>query len=113
MAWAQHSTFVLAVGVPVVHLKANLESGLFVDRVSFQEAEAALKSGTYTVLVVGATAHLEESLRVVQKARECNPGIRVIWSTKHAAPKVPLQGELVVAENGRQLVRQLRTVLGR
>ena len=112
MVWAQKNTTILAVGVSYRTAAHAVGPAFHIYCSSFGEARAALESGAYSALVVDRTVHAADARSLVEYARALHPNIRVIFSARRSPTGVPLSGDLLVAGNGRQFVRGLRSMLG-
>ena len=111
MVWAQKNTSVLAVGVSLASAALPFGATLMVEHRTLGDAEEALANSDYSVLVVDAGSEEEPVKRLIEFARALHPGIRVIFAARRKPAKAPA-GEMLVAGNGRQLVRGLCSILG-
>lgn len=113
MVWAQKTTRVLAVGLGYGQAPLAFGPDLLVYYRTFDDADAALEGGSYSALVIDPSGRPDQAQRLAERARALQPDIRVIFSGRHVQPDAALGGESLVAGNGRQFVRGLRTLLGR
>lgn len=112
MVWAQKSMSVLAVGMSFVSATLPFGPALMIEHRTLEDAEAALASSTYSVMVMDATGQEERAKRLVEYARALHPGIRIIFAARRSPSHAPVGGEVLLAANGRQFVRGLRHMLG-
>jgi hypothetical protein len=112
MVWAQKNMMVLAVAVNYRTAALAFGTALLVHCSSFDQAHAALESDSYSALVIDPAGHTADAQRLVEHARALDPNLRIIFSSRRTPPGLPVAGELLVAGNGRQFVRGLRSMLG-
>ena len=112
MVWAKKNTSVLAVGVSFSSATLPFPPALIVNRRTFEEAEAELATAAYSVMVVDATGKEDRAKQLIEVARALHPNMRIIFAARRTPANPPTKGETLVAANGRQLVRGLRTMLG-
>jgi hypothetical protein len=111
MVWAQKNTRVLAVGLNFGSAPLTSAPALTIHSRTFEEADAGLRTGAYSAVVIDPTGRAEEAQRLADRVRALYPNVRVIFSARRAQPEMPLAGECLVAGNGRQFVRGLRAML--
>ena len=112
MVWAQKCTSVLAVGVPYKKCAAALGSACLFQQSSFEDAALALRSGNFAVVVIDPTGREQDAHQLAQLARAIRPSTRLIYTSRQSLQTTSWVGESMIAANGRQFIRNLRTTLG-
>lgn len=112
MVWAKKITRVLAIGLGYGLVPLAFGPDLLVYYATYEDAQSALLKRSYSAVVINPSGHVAEAQQLSARARQLQPEIRVIFSGRHVRPDPTLGGESLVAGNGRQFIRGLRTLLG-